>query len=143
LRLNIELKCGRLDDQGLAEAAAHEIRALGLSERTIVSSFNPGVLARYRRREREVPVGFLFAADQAWHYRSGLWARVARAQAVHPEAALCTPARVARWHRRGWLVNTWTVDDPVRIAELARMGVDAIITNRPEVARMVVDAVAA
>jgi glycerophosphoryl diester phosphodiesterase len=32
-------------------------------------------------------------------------------------------------------VNTWTVDAPERIAELAALGVDAIITNQPDVAR--------
>lgn len=138
--LNVELKCGQLDDGGLAETAAAEIRALGIAARTIVSSFNPVVLARFRLLAREVPVGYLFASDQAWPYRKGVWATVLRASAVHPEAALCTPARVASWRRRGYRVNTWTVDDPVRIAVLARMGVDAIITNRPEVARKVVDA---
>jgi glycerophosphoryl diester phosphodiesterase len=32
-------------------------------------------------------------------------------------------------------VNTWTVDDPERIVELAALGVDGIITNVPGVAR--------
>jgi glycerophosphoryl diester phosphodiesterase len=29
----------------------------------------------------------------------------------------------------------WTVDDPGRIAELATLGVDGIVTNVPDVAR--------
>lgn len=141
LLLNLELKCGRVDDRGLAAKVAGAIRALGIRERTLVSSFNPAVLARFRLMAPDVPVGFLFARDQAWHFRRGLWAPVVRASAVHPEASLCTEARVRRWHRRGYLVNVWTVDDPLRVAELARMGVDAIITNEPEVARRAVEAV--
>jgi glycerophosphoryl diester phosphodiesterase len=37
-------------------------------------------------------------------------------------------------HRRGLQLNTWTVDDPARMRALAEMGVDTIITNRPDVA---------
>ena len=32
-------------------------------------------------------------------------------------------------HAAGLAVNTWTVDDPGRVAELAGWGVDAIVTN--------------
>ena len=38
-------------------------------------------------------------------------------------------------HAAGLRVNTWTVDDPDRIRELASWGVDAVITNVPDVAR--------
>ena len=37
-------------------------------------------------------------------------------------------------------MNVWTVDDPDRMAELASWGVDGIVTNKPDVARAVVDA---
>jgi glycerophosphoryl diester phosphodiesterase len=54
---------------------------------------------------------------------------------VHPQAELCTPERVRGWHRRGHLVNVWTVDDPVALRALAAMGVDGIICNDPARAR--------
>ena len=37
-------------------------------------------------------------------------------------------------HDAGLAVNTWTVDDPDRIRELADLGVDGIVTNVPDVA---------
>ena len=43
-------------------------------------------------------------------------------------------------HAAGLRVNTWTVDDPGRVAALARLGVDAVITNVPDVARAVLSA---
>ena len=54
---------------------------------------------------------------------------------MHPQATLCRPALVERWHRAGYLVNTWTVDDPARLRELAAMGVDGVICNDPAAAR--------
>ena len=40
-----------------------------------------------------------------------------------------TAERVALCHKNGIKVNTWTVDDPTRAAELAAFGVDIITTN--------------
>ncbi len=133
--LNVELKCAEWDDRGLAAEAARAIGAMGIGERCIVSSFNPLVLARFRARQPRVRVAYLFGASQAWHYRRGLWALPVRAYAVHPEAPLCTPTSVRRWKRLGMRVNTWTVDDPARAAELGALGVDGIITNQPALIR--------
>ena len=55
--------------------------------------------------------------------------------ALHPEDTLCTPARVARWHARGYMVNVWTVDDPAALRACRDMGVDAVISNDPAAAR--------
>ncbi|MFC0601805.1 glycerophosphodiester phosphodiesterase [Streptomyces palmae] len=42
------------------------------------------------------------------------------------------PAYVLRWQRAGHAVHVWTVDSPEDVALCARLGVDAIITNRPK-----------
>jgi hypothetical protein len=39
-------------------------------------------------------------------------------------------------------IAVWTVDDPIRMAMLAHLGVDAIITNRPDLGREVIDSLA-
>lgn len=49
--------------------------------------------------------------------------------AWHPHHASVDAAAVELAHTAGLAVNTWTVDDPARIAELAATGVDAIVTN--------------
>jgi glycerophosphoryl diester phosphodiesterase len=41
---------------------------------------------------------------------------------------------VERAHAAGLAVNTWTCDEPDRIRWLADLGVDAVITNTPDVA---------
>jgi len=55
-------------------------------------------------------------------------------RALHPHHEAVTASLVDRAHEVGLAVNTWTVDDPGRIRELAAMGVDGIITNVPDVA---------
>jgi glycerophosphoryl diester phosphodiesterase len=55
-------------------------------------------------------------------------------QAVHPHHAFVTPELVKSAHAEEVAVNCWTCDDPDRIRWLADMGVDAIVTNVPDVA---------
>lgn len=55
--------------------------------------------------------------------------------AVNPWDPCVSAESVARARDAGIAVNVWTVDDPDRIRQLAEWGVDAVITNRPDVAR--------
>ncbi len=54
--------------------------------------------------------------------------------AVHPHHLFVDEAFVARAHAAGLAVNTWTCDDPDRIKWLSDVGVDAVVTNVPDVA---------
>ncbi len=45
------------------------------------------------------------------------------------------PGYVARLHRAGHRVHVWTVDEPEDVAMCARLGVEAVITNRPRQVR--------
>jgi glycerophosphoryl diester phosphodiesterase len=54
--------------------------------------------------------------------------------AIHPHHAFVNEELVERAHTAGLAVNTWTVDDPDRIRWLAEQGVDAIVTNVPDIA---------
>lgn len=54
--------------------------------------------------------------------------------AVHPHHLFVDEDFVARAHAAGLAVNTWTCDDPDRITWLSDLGVDAVVTNVPDVA---------
>jgi glycerophosphoryl diester phosphodiesterase len=139
LSVDVELKSPRAGRAGrLAAKVADELRAIGGTsggtERFIVSSFDPLALLQFRRCAPEIALGYLFHADQALPLRLGLAAPIAGVAAVHPDHRLVSPAAVERWHARGYAVNTWTVDDPVRLRALSAMGVDACCCNDPAAA---------
>lgn len=128
--VNVELK-SRGRDLRVAQAAAEAIARAGARGRVIVSSFDFRLVSAFRLAAPDVPVGLLFDGDHPWRLRTALAARLLRAAAVHPAAALVTAERVARWHERGLQVNAWTADAPEEVTRLTRLGVDAIITDAP------------
>ena len=58
--------------------------------------------------------------------------------ALHPWVDTLRRSHVDVCHGAGILVNTWTCDDPARMAELIEWGIDGICTNVPDVAIEVV-----
>lgn len=133
--VNIELKRTAWQSDGLEKAALHFLQRRNLWHRVIVSSFNPVILARLRRAAPHLKIGLLYAPDLPLPLRRA-WARhILRPAALHPHVSQVTPALVANAHRHGQQVNVWTVNDPETIRRLAALGVDAIITDVPDVAK--------
>ncbi|MDW8069282.1 MAG: glycerophosphodiester phosphodiesterase [Anaerolineae bacterium] len=134
LLVNVELKSMPGNDYpGLEAAVAALIRRHGLTNRVLVSSFNPFALRRFRREMPEVPIGFLYeTAPLSCAARLAAALVGLRPQAVHPWWRMITPQTVRWAHARGRRIVAWTVDDPAAIARLAAWGVDAIITNHPD-----------
>jgi glycerophosphoryl diester phosphodiesterase len=83
------------------------------------------------RRSAAVPAGLLFEHGSPMPLRRAWAAAMLRPFALHPEFVLCTGDSVTAWHRRGYMVNVWTVDDPAALAACRRMRVDSVITNDP------------
>ena len=131
--LNVELKTLGWHDRGLPAAVAEALRASELADRTVVSSFSPVALARFRVRAPEMRTGYLWVARSAAPFglRSPWPAGWLHVDAMHPEHPAVSVDAVARWHRRGALVSTWTVNDPADVARVRAAGVDGIIGDDP------------
>jgi len=128
--VNVELKAkGR--ELGLAQAAAEVIARAGAGDRVIVSSFDFRLLGAFRLAAPAVPAGLLFDGEGPWRLRVALASRLLSPAALHPDRALVSPARAARWAGRGLGVNVWTVDAAEEVQALCALGVSALITNVP------------
>ncbi|MGB3410368.1 MAG: glycerophosphodiester phosphodiesterase [Microthrixaceae bacterium] len=100
----------------------------------LVSSFDEATLTRVRSLSTGIAVGYLIfdlnndpylperAADSGFN-------------AINPWDPFVDGTLMERCSALGLEVNPWTVDDPIRIRQLAALGVDSIITNRPRAAR--------
>ncbi|MFM8863177.1 MAG: glycerophosphodiester phosphodiesterase [Acidimicrobiia bacterium] len=121
----------------LIESVVDLLVALGRPERFLVTSFDHSIVARVRTLAPEVPTGLLtFEVAEL----VGLVDRAVDEghAAVVPWWGMVDESFVDRTHARGVAVNVWTVDDPDDIGRLVAMGVDAVITNVPDIGRAVV-----
>ena len=129
--VNIELKCERVEDDGLSVKVAELVRSRGLEERVVVSSFNALCLVRLARAAPELRRGYLIDPDKRWWPQAWGIAPLVSSHSVHPFASACTPARMRVWREAGLQVAAWTVDDPAEAERLRQLGVRYLITNRP------------
>lgn len=131
--LNIEAKRFRFRSDGLEGGLVDAIQRHALLGRCIVSSFNPVLLWRLGRMDRRVPLGLLYAPDLPPGLNRGWPRHLLRLAALHPYHEQVSSRLVQRTRARGQQVNTWTVNEPAQMRRLIGLGVDAIITDRPDV----------
>jgi glycerophosphoryl diester phosphodiesterase len=137
LLLNIELKTAGVRDEGLPRAVVRLVEENHLLDRTIISSFNPLALRRVRQLNPWIPIGLLNAPDVPLLLRRSWPRRLLNPEALHPHHSMIDKEYVPRAREKGYRIHTWTVDDPGRMWQLVRLGVDLIITNRPDLLRQV------
>jgi glycerophosphoryl diester phosphodiesterase len=129
--LNLELKSETLRTDGLERDTLHLVRQYGLQDRVMISSFNPLSLFRVRLLDPSIRTGLLYSPDMGWWGKDARFAGWLHVDALHPYFETVTPQMLSNAHRRGLAVNTWTVNDEMRISSLCSSGVDAIIGDSP------------
>jgi glycerophosphoryl diester phosphodiesterase len=115
----------------IADVTIDALRARPAGERFLISCFHLDTIDRCRRLAPELPTAFLGATvpDGIVDLLAGRGHR-----AFHPWDPTVTEALIEDCHAAGLEVNTWTCDDPQRMAELMRWGIDGICTNDPDIA---------
>lgn len=121
----------------LAGTVVGALRDVELDD-VLVTSFDPGSIARVRELAPEIPTGLL-SIDLGDPDRVLELAVSGGHRALNPWDPFVTGELVERAHRLGLEVNVWTVDEPDRFTELITFGVDGIITNVPDRLRALLD----
>jgi glycerophosphoryl diester phosphodiesterase len=129
---------------GLSGPLADLIDRLNLHERLIVGSFHDSRLAEFRVESRgRVKTSVGSASTRAWLIASRM-GRAPRNEA----SALQLPRRsrglrvvdkrlIETAHRHGVQVHVWTINRPDEMNELLDMGVDGLVTDRPDLLKQV------
>lgn len=133
-----------LKTDGMVEALAALIARLGVQDRVIVGAFSDDRLAEFREATKgTVPTSTGPVATRLWVIAS----RIGRG-APGDASALQVPTQmrgvkvvdpklVGAAHDAGLQVHTWTVNDPDEMERLLDIGVDGLITDRPDLLRQV------
>ncbi|UNO42687.1 glycerophosphodiester phosphodiesterase family protein [Streptomyces sp. MST-110588] len=144
-KLLMELKAPELYP-GVERQALRELRAEGwldrhhVKRRLIIQSFNADSVKKVHQLRPDVKTGFLGtpAVSELPKYQ-------AFADQINPNHGTINAAYVSTVHAlkgphgRPMEVYTWTVDDARNTVKVAKMGVDGIISNKPDVVRDALD----
>ena len=130
-RVIVELKSYG-HDQRLEERVAAVVEAAGMENDCIFMSLDHGMVGRMKRLRPSWRSGVL--AAKALGDLTSL-----RADFLAVEATMATRRFVRRARRAGQDVYVWTVNDPASMLAAMSHGVDGLITDKPALARRVVE----
>lgn len=129
MMLNIELKMGFLLYPDIEEQVLEMVKKKGFLKRVIFSSFNHYSLDKLRKLDKDALIAPLYSSGLFEPYN---YALTFQANAIHPYYLAMDRFIVEECHKRGIMVNLWTVNDPSLVKTFEDMGVDAIITDHPK-----------
>jgi len=131
VRVVVELKSYG-HSQRLEERVIEIVEAAGVADDTVFMSLDHGMVRRLKELRPSWRVGVLVAKAIGDLTSLG-------ADFLAVDASLATRAFVRRAHRADQAVYVWTVNDPAWMFASMGRGVDGLITDRPDLARSVVE----
>jgi glycerophosphoryl diester phosphodiesterase len=136
-RLNLEMK--RVEPV-LADPLCALIRRSGMTQRVLVASMDVATIEAFRRACPEVATSMsrnealtFFGLQRAW--LGAVYSPPVQALQVpyyYGGSTVPTPGFVAAARRKNFKLHVWTINDDARMRELIELGVDGIVTDRPD-----------
>lgn len=128
--LHLEIKAGSKLYPGIEERVVDLIQRRKAWARTLVSSFDHAALYLVRSLDARVRIGYLLGLTPmrtAWREMKEL-----KAESLNCSARQIDARRVRECRQRGLRVLVYTVNTQKEATRLAKLGVDGIFTNFPE-----------
>ena len=136
LFINIEIKTGMVFYEKIEEKILALAKEMGMEDRVCYSSFNHYTVPRIHELKPDAEVGFLYADGPIDMPSYGVKHGV---NALHPALYnLQYDGFVKECKEKGLKLNVWTVNERPYMEMCCQYGVDAIITNYPDIAKEVV-----
>ena len=136
LFINIEIKTGVVFYEKIEEKILALAKEMGMEDRVCYSSFNHYTVTRIHELKPDAEVGFLYADCPIDMPSYGVKHGV---NALHPALYnLQYDGFVKECKEKGLKLNVWTVNERPYMEMCCQYGVDAIITNYPDIAKEVV-----
>ena len=138
-RINIDIKEAQ---PGVEAALLNTIYDAGAEDRTLVVSEALTIIDRFRKLSGGgISTGASWREIAVFHRLSMLRLEgfldpsydALQVPVEYRGRKIVTPRFVQAAHNRGVRVDVWTIDDPAEMRRLLDLGVDVVMTNRPEV----------
>ena len=138
MTVNVELKTGIFWYRGIEQIVLELTKKMGMEERVIYSSFNHYTLRHMKEMDPSIQTGLLYSDD--WIGVAPYAAGVVHVDALHPALYhLQEEGYVETARKNGLETHVWTVDEPEHIRMCLDLGVEAIITDKPDLCRKIME----
>ena len=137
MTVNVEIKNGIFPYPGIEEKTVSLIHEYEMADRIWISSFNHEAVCRVKKLSPDLKCAFLFGDVMVGPYD---YAKKLGMDALHPAIYhfLHDEDYIKQAHDLGLEVHAWTVNEKEYMQKLTADGIDAIITNYPDIALSVV-----
>jgi len=137
--INIEIKPEAVRDgnNGIQKRVGEFITELHLEHRIVVSSFHHGVLKLLKESFPEIHTGVLYAFPRDFGKKPSELAKRVGAEIFICNRREVTQRVVDNAHENELRVAVYTLDTPRQIARALNLGIDAVVSNAPDVAKQV------
>ena len=138
LTINVEIKTGIVFYPGIEGRVLELTERLGMKERVIYSSFNHYTIRKIKESDPQAKTGMLYedGITDAVDYACD----IVKADALHPSGYnVLYPGFLDKCRERNRQLHVWTINEEKDMRMLCEAGVDAMITNYPDIAKKIRD----
>lgn len=141
--IEIKAQAPKEEAQKIGAAVAKLVRNKNLEKQVFITSFNPYVLETIKNTNPEILRGQLYSnfddvKELPWHVkfvlRNLLLNGKAEPDILAPRQDLINEDYINKYHSLGYKIFPWTVNDPVVMEKFIKLGIDGLITDRPDLA---------
>lgn len=129
LEVNLELKTNIFSYEGLVEQVLELVDKYALQDRVFISSFNHYTIRKVKEAKPDMACAFLSAHNLL---NPGEYCEKYGVDFYHPLYIGLSPEDFEDCAQKDVAVNAWTIDEPGDMTRLAEMGLNGIITNKPD-----------
>lgn len=131
IKVNIELKTGIYWYEGIEEKTMDIVKTMGMEDRVIYSSFNHYSIQKVLEQNSDAETAYLFS-DVPLNMEK--YAKDTGVKGLHPAVYHLKMADfLETYMKSGLKVRVWTVNNKEDMKMFIDAGVDAIITNYPDI----------
>ena len=125
VKLIIEVK-----ERGMEGKALKIVKDRNVEGEVLITSFFHKTIKAVKEADPQIKTGVIFRCEPI---NPSELALKADADALFPFKDYVSLEMVEEAHRHGLFINVWTVDEPREMAHFINMGVDGIVTNKPDI----------
>ena len=131
--LNIEIKSDSIFNKNIEQDVINFIRNNKIEKKTIVSSFNPLVLKKIKKIDKNIKIGYLFSrTNKNILLRTKIWSFFIKPDTIHSDLNTINKKIVSWCKRKKIPILIYTVNTLEDLYKVKRLNVDGVFTDDPK-----------